>query len=62
MLLVIKPQAQTDVREIWEWIAKDNESAADRVEAAIYSQIEKLIRMPAIGHRRADVPIPGYLL
>ena len=60
-LLVIRPQAQMDVREIWEWIAKDNEPAADRVEAAIYSKIEKLARIPNIGHPRADVPNQSYL-
>jgi toxin ParE1/3/4 len=58
---IFHPLAKIDIREIWDWIAKDNEQAADRVEAAIYFEVARLVKMPGIGHRRADVKISSYL-
>jgi toxin ParE1/3/4 len=57
---ILHPQAKIDIREIWDWIAKDNEQAADRIEAAIYAELARLTKMPGIGHRRADVKISSY--
>jgi len=34
---VLTPRAKADIFEIWSYIAADSESAADRVEQAIYN-------------------------
>jgi plasmid stabilization system protein ParE len=36
--IIVRLQADLDIREIWAFIAKDNQSAADEIEAAIYSE------------------------
>lgn len=46
---------ETDLRDIWRYIAEDNPAAADRVEAALYDAFEKLARNPYMGHIRSDI-------
>lgn len=47
--------ARDDLLEIWEYIARDNLEAADRVEREIENAILKLAKNPEMGHRRPDL-------
>lgn len=49
------PEARLDLLEIWEYIARDNVDAADRVEREIEQAISRLARNPEIGHFRRDL-------
>ena len=50
MIPIIKsPQYERDLAEIWDYIAPDNVSAADRVVTAIERAIEPLSEFPGIG-------------
>lgn len=49
------PDAFADLDEIWEYIAKDNVDAADRVLADIHSTLTTLVGSPQIGHQRPDL-------
>jgi plasmid stabilization system protein ParE len=49
------PEAFAHLDEIWEYIAKDNIDAADRVLADIPSALRVLVASPHIGHRRPDL-------
>jgi plasmid stabilization system protein ParE len=44
------PRARRDVVEIWEYIARENPDAADRVIAAIEEAARLLAELPGIGH------------
>ena len=48
-------KSQYDLQEIWRYIAQDNSVAADRVEAELYMEFERLARNPNIGHKRDDI-------
>jgi plasmid stabilization system protein ParE len=52
---VLHPDALTDLTEIWEYIAADNPSAADRVLAEIQEAISALTPFPQLGHIRSDL-------
>jgi len=49
------PEAALDLEEIWEFIAKDNLAAADRVIAEILAVLDGLAAFPKQGHKRADL-------
>jgi plasmid stabilization system protein ParE len=49
------PEAFEDLDEIWEFIAKDNIDAADRVIEDIFETIRGLVPFPQRGHRRPDL-------
>jgi plasmid stabilization system protein ParE len=49
------PEAETDLVELWEYIAADNPDAADRVLDEIVAELEKLSVFPDSGHRRPDL-------
>ena len=49
------PDAFADLDEIWEYIARDNVDAADRLVADIHSTLTTLAGSPQIGHRRPDL-------
>jgi plasmid stabilization system protein ParE len=49
------PDAFDDLDEVWDYIAKDNIDAADRVLADIHSTLTLLAGSPHIGHRRPDL-------
>ena len=49
------PEAETDLDEIWEYIAADNVKAADRVSAEIEHALQDLVKFPQTGHRRTDL-------
>ena len=52
---VLSPQAFQDIDEIWEFIAKDDIDAADRVRDEIFEAFGKLADMPCMGHLREDL-------
>jgi plasmid stabilization system protein ParE len=64
------PDARIDLLEIWEYIAQDNLSAADKVAKEIEEAVGMLARNPEIGHIRRDLtskpvrfwPIYSYLI
>ncbi|MGB8352509.1 MAG: type II toxin-antitoxin system RelE/ParE family toxin [Chthoniobacteraceae bacterium] len=49
------PEARDDLQEIWVYIARDNLTAADKLEADIYEACEILAANPHLGHRRLDL-------
>jgi len=58
--LPIRPQARVDLLEIWHYIAADRTSAADLVMEELEAAIRRLLDVPGIGHRRADVRDKRY--
>jgi len=52
---VLHPEAFADLDEIWEFIASDNLTAADRVLDEIYETIRSLVTFPHMGHARPDL-------
>jgi plasmid stabilization system protein ParE len=49
------PDAQTDLEEIWGYIAEDNPDAADRVIDDVLAAVRALVSLPYQGHRRIDL-------
>lgn len=52
---VLHPEANSDLDEVWEYIAAENLDAADRVRQDLYQAITGLVSFPHKGHRRADL-------
>lgn len=52
---VFHPDAVADLEEIWEFIADDDVTAADRVLEEIYKAIHTLVAFPQMGHSRSDL-------
>ena len=52
---VLTPLAKADIFGIWAYIAENNESAADRVEEAIYDACAFVAEAPQRGHIRPDL-------
>jgi len=52
---VLTPLARADIFDIWVYIAENNETAADRVEQAIYDACAFLAEGPQRGHTRPDL-------
>ena len=53
--MFLTPLAKADIFDVWSYIAEDNESAADRVEEAIYDACVFLAKGPLRGHTRPDL-------
>jgi toxin ParE1/3/4 len=51
----LTPQARFDLLSIWEFIARDNIRAADRLAERMEAAFRLLARFPKTGHNRADV-------
>ncbi len=51
----LTPLAQSDIFDIWRYIANDSEDAADRVEQAIYDACALVAQAPRRGHSRPDL-------
>jgi plasmid stabilization system protein ParE len=49
---VLAPLAKADIFDIWAYIAENSETAADRVEQAIYDACAFLAEGPSRGHTR----------
>jgi toxin ParE1/3/4 len=56
--VIIQPRAQADMDEIWTYIAKRNDQAADRMSDRILERFEMLGRQPLIGESAGHVS-PG---
>ncbi len=64
------PEARLDLFAIWEYIARDNLDAADRVEQEIQRAVQLLVTQPELGHHRSDLtskpvrfwPVHSYLI
>lgn len=67
---VFSKAAADDMFSLWEYIAKDDIDAADRVRDAVYDAISTILTFPGMGHRRADLrddtlrvwPVFSYLI
>jgi len=51
---VLGEDAELDLDDIWEYIARDSIEAADRWISKLYDAFEALSRTPGMGHVRAD--------
>ena len=51
----LTPLAKTDIFDIWSYVAEDSETAADRVEQAIYEACIFVAEAPMSGHSRPDL-------
>jgi plasmid stabilization system protein ParE len=66
----LSPEAAADIREIWEYIARDSFRAARRVRLDIFDACARLASNPRIGHQRDDLtskpilfwPVGSYLI
>jgi antitoxin ParD1/3/4 len=64
------PEARLDLIDIWDYIARDNVSPADRVAQEIHDAVAMLARNPELGHVRSDLisravrfwPVYSYLI
>jgi plasmid stabilization system protein ParE len=67
------PQAVADLFDIWSFIARDNPTAADRVENAVFRACDFLAESPLAGRTRKELtvlpvrfrvvqPYPNYLI
>jgi len=52
---VLSPEAVADLQAVWDFIAKDNESAADRMVDQILDAFDRLAQWPGLGHIRPDL-------
>jgi plasmid stabilization system protein ParE len=52
---VLTRLAKDDIFNIWAYIAKNSESAADRVEQALYHACAFVAESPLRGHTRPDL-------
>lgn len=52
---IVSPAARLDLMEIWEYIAEDSLSSADKVIQTIQEKFKLLCQQPNIGHRRTDL-------
>jgi plasmid stabilization system protein ParE len=62
--------AELDLDDIWEYIARDSINAADRWVGKLFDAFEALSRTPGMGHKREDLtqypvlfwPVGSYLI
>lgn len=52
---VLTPLAARDLNEIWDYVASDSITAADRVLMALEKALYGLAKNPGKGHRREDL-------
>ena len=55
MAYTVSPEANSDLFDIWRWIAADSVDLADRIESELYEAFDAIGRMPSIGHKRRDL-------
>ncbi|MEJ1161233.1 type II toxin-antitoxin system RelE/ParE family toxin [Prosthecomicrobium sp. N25] len=53
--LVFSNQARRDLLEIWEWIAQEDETLAEKVMAELEASCLRLTRFPELGRPRPDL-------
>lgn len=49
---VLTPRARSDIFEIWSYIARNNEQAADHLENAVFDACAFVAKNPLLGHAR----------
>lgn len=67
---VLSTDADLDLDDIWEYIARDNIEAADHWIAKLFDAFEALGQNPKMGHPRADLtqypvlfwPVGAYIV
>jgi plasmid stabilization system protein ParE len=67
---ILGQDADLDLDEIWEYIARDNIDAADRWIEKLFDAFEALAQNPGVGHKREDLtahpvllwPVGAYLI
>ncbi len=67
---IFSESARKDMLTLWEYIARDDFDAADRVIDAVEEAVNKLVLMPGMGHSRTDLadetlrlwPVFSYLI
>jgi plasmid stabilization system protein ParE len=67
---VLSPDALQDLQDIWDFIAADNISAADKLKEEFFETFEMLAKRPRMGHTRVDLterlvrfwPVGSYLI
>lgn len=57
---VLDPLAANDLRQIWQFIARDNPQAATRVIKAAYQTFDALSATPNMGKLRICLTSPDY--
>jgi len=67
--IVRRPRARQDLIEVWQYIADDNEAAADRTLDRIERALANLAENPMIGRARPELapdlrsfPVGNYVL
>lgn len=58
MKLRVSFRADQDIDGIWDFIARDNAEAANRVEEEIQEAMRSLLEFPGLGHLRSDLNRP----
>jgi plasmid stabilization system protein ParE len=67
---VLSPEALQDLQDIWDFIAADNVTAADKLEDEFFEAFGRLAQRPGLGHTRSDLterdvrfwPVGSYLI
>ncbi len=54
-MLLISPRAEDDLREIWSYIADNNQDAADRVIGELMTKFKLLEHNPKLGRTRHEL-------
>jgi toxin ParE1/3/4 len=60
--VIVSPQAEADLEEIWLTIALDNPKAADRVLRRISEKLNHLAQFPEMGVLRPDIATTARML
>ena len=67
---VLSAEVLQDLQGIWDFIASDNATAADKLEDEFFEAFEELAQRPRMGHTRSDLserdvrfwPVGSYLI
>jgi antitoxin ParD1/3/4 len=57
---VVSPPAARDLDEIWQFVARDDIDAAERLIEELEDACERLAANPHLGHVREDLAEPSY--
>jgi plasmid stabilization system protein ParE len=52
---VLHPEAYSDLKEIWEYVADESPEAGDRLIEEIFATIRSLVPFPHVGHVRSEL-------
>jgi toxin ParE1/3/4 len=58
----LTPRARSQLREIWLYIASDNEAAADSLLRNFFEKFERAAAYPEIGQARPDIAVDARML